>query len=121
MMMLDVLREFPGVRCVMHCFSQDAEYSDAVLAMPAGHILSFSGTVTYKGSDEIRRVAARAPLDRIVVETDCPYLAPAALRGNRNEPAFVVETAKVLAELRGVSVLEFEEVTSRTAERFFWI
>lgn len=116
-----VLREFPRVRCVMHCFAQDRAYADEVLAMRAGHIISFSGTVTYPRADEVRAVAAAAPVDRIVVETDAPYLAPQSCRGRRNEPAFVVETAKFVAELRGVPFDEFAAVTTRNAERFFGI
>lgn len=118
---LKILQEFPTVRCVMHCFSQDQEYAAEVLSMPAGHILSFSGTVTYKGSDEIRGVAASVAPDRFVVETDCPYLAPQTFRGKRNEPAFVVETAKFLANLRGESFERLAEITTGSAERFFGI
>jgi TatD DNase family protein len=118
---LNILRDFPTVRCVMHCFSQDQEYADEVLRMPAGHILSFSGTVTYKGSDEIRCVAACVPSDRFVIETDCPYLAPQAIRGKRNEPAYIVETASFLANLREESFEKLAEATTDNAERFFGI
>lgn len=118
---LMILREFPAVRCVMHCFVQDQEYADAVLAMPSGHILSFSGVVTYGASDALRKIASGLPADRFVVETDCPYLTPQTFRGKRNEPAFVVETAKVLAGVRGVGFSEIENLTSATAERFFGI
>lgn len=119
--MLRMLSEFPGVRCVMHCYSQDRAYAEEVLAMPVGHIISFSGTVSYPSADPVRQVAAMIPADRIVVETDCPYLTPQAFRGKRNEPAFVVETAKVVAELRGESLEKFSEISSTNAERFFEI
>ncbi|MCX6733975.1 MAG: TatD family hydrolase [Candidatus Peregrinibacteria bacterium] len=119
--MLRILAEFPKVRCVMHCFVQDQEYADAVLAMPVGHILSFGGVVTYPSSEALRKVASGVPVDRFVVETDSPYLTPQAFRGKRNEPAFVVATAKVLAEVRGVEVEEIERLTNGTAERFFGI
>lgn len=119
--MLRMLSDFPGVRCVMHCFSQDRAYAEEVLAMPAGHIISFSGTVSYPSAEEIRQVAVMVPADRIVVETDCPYLTPQVFRGKRNEPAFVVETAKVVAELRGESFEKFSELSSANAERFFGI
>lgn len=118
---ITVLREFPRVRCVMHCFAQDREYAEEVLAMPAGNIISFSGTVTYPRAEDVRAVAVAAPVDRIVVETDAPYLAPQTCRGRRNEPAFVVETAKFIADLRGMSFDEFATVTTRNAERFFGI
>lgn len=119
--MLRMLSEFPRVRCVMHCFSQDRAYAEEVLAMSAGHILSFSGTVTYLSADEVRQVAVMVPSDRVVVETDCPYLTPQVFRGKRNEPAFVVETAKVMAALRGESFEKFSEISSANAERFFGI
>ncbi len=119
--MLRMLSEFSRVRCVMHCFSQDRAYAEEVLAMPAGHILSFSGTVSYPSADEVRRVAALCPADRIVVETDCPYLTPQTFRGKRNEPAFMVETAKVVAGLRGESLEKFSEISSANAEGFFGI
>lgn len=117
--MLIVLSEFPRVRCVMHCFVQDQEYADSVLAMSIGHILSFSGVLTYPASDGLRKIASGLPADRFVVETDCPYLTPQIFRGRRNEPVYVIETARVLAQARGVGVGEIEEFTSATAERFF--
>jgi len=119
--MLKILAEFPKVRCVMHCFVQDQEYADAVLAMPVGHILSFGGVVTYPSSEALRKVASGVPADRFVVETDAPYLTAQVFRGKRNEPAFMVATAKVLAEVRGVPVGEIEKLTTRTADTFFGI
>ncbi len=119
--MLKILAEFPKVRCVMHCFVQDQEYADAVLAMPGGHILSFGGVVTYPSSEALRKIASYVPADRFVIETDSPYLTAQAFRGKRNEPAFVVATGKVLAEVRGVEVGEIEKLTGGTAERFFGI
>ena len=116
---LMILNEFPRVRCVMHCFVQDQEYADAVLAMPAGHILSFGGVVTYPASEALRKIASGAPADRFVVETDSPYLTAQAFRGKRNEPAFVVATAKVLAEVRSVEIGEIERLTGGTAVEFF--
>ena len=81
-----------------------------------GGFVSFSGVVTFKKSDVLRDIAREVPLDRILVETDAPYLAPLPYRGKRNEPAYVLETAKVLADVRGVSV---EEITRQTTENFF--
>ena len=78
--------------------------------------MSFSGILTFKNSQALRDLAAELPADRIMVETDAPYLAPGPYRGKRNEPAYVVETAKVLAEVRGVSL---EEIARQTTENFF--
>src|SRR5205807_4469017 len=78
--------------------------------------ISFTGILTFKNSQGLRAIAALLPADRILVETDAPYLAPAPNRGKRNEPAYVVETAKVLAEARGVT---FEEIARQTTENFF--
>jgi TatD DNase family protein len=78
--------------------------------------VSFSGILTFKKSDDLRAIAAELPADRILVETDAPYLAPGPWRGKRNEPAYVTETARVLAQTRGVSV---EEIARQTTENFF--
>ena len=85
-------------------------------AIELGHYVSFTGILTFKRSDALREIAAVLPADRILVETDAPYLAPGPHRGKRNEPAFVVETARVLAEARGVSA---EEIARQTTENFF--
>lgn len=119
--MLIVLREFPDVRCIMHCFVQDKEYAREILAMPAGHVLAFGGVVTYPKSVSLRDVVAEVPEDRFVLETDSPYLAPQAHRGQRNEPAYMTETAKVVAEARGVGVEEVMARASLTSERFLGI
>jgi TatD DNase family protein len=78
--------------------------------------VSFTGILTFKNSDALREIASALPADRVMVETDAPYLAPLPFRGKRNEPAFVTETAKVLAQTRGVSD---EEITRQTTENFF--
>jgi TatD DNase family protein len=102
---------------VMHSFASSMETGSACLAM--GLYLSFSGMITYKKSDELRKAAAAAPLDRIMVETDCPYLAPTPHRGQRNEPAFVVHTAKTLADIRGVTLEALATATTENAIRLF--
>jgi TatD DNase family protein len=102
---------------VLHCFSSGPELARRGLAL--GLYLSFSGIATFKSAAAVREVAATAPADRILVETDAPYLAPGKHRGKRNEPAFVVETAKVLAELRGVSVDTIAETTTDNVHRLF--
>jgi TatD DNase family protein len=85
-------------------------------AVAHGLYVSFTGILTFKNSQNVRDVAAEIPLDRIMVETDAPFLAPGKYRGKRNEPSFVTETAKALAELRGVS---FDEISRQTTENFF--
>ena len=102
---------FPAV---LHCFSSGPELARRAIAL--GLSISFTGIVTFKKSDELRAIAASLPADRILVETDAPYLAPGKLRGKRNEPAYVVETAKVLADARGVS---FDEIAGQTTDNFF--
>ena len=104
-------------RAVMHSFSGDLATAEACLAM--GLYLSFAGMLTYKTAADLRAIAAKVPLDRLLVETDCPYLAPVPHRGKRNEPAFVSHTAAVLAEAKGVSVAEIEEWTTRNARELF--
>src|SRR5262245_13536808 len=103
--------EFPAV---LHCFTGGAELARAGLEL--GLYVSFSGIVTFKKSEALREVARAVPLDRLLVETDAPYLAPGKYRGKRNEPAYVVETAAVLAKLKGITP---EELAQATTENFF--
>jgi TatD DNase family protein len=102
---------FPAV---LHCFTGGPDLARRAIAL--GLFISFTGILTYKNSDGLRAIAAELPPDRILVETDAPYLAPKSFRGKRNEPAFVVETAKVLAETRGVSL---DEIARQTTANFF--
>lgn len=99
---------------VLHCFSGSAKLAEAGLAM--GLYLSASGIITFKNSDALRDVFRKAPLDRLLVETDAPYLAPIPHRGKRNEPAFVAHTAAMLATLKGVDP---EALAKATTENFF--
>ena len=98
---------------VLHCFSSGASLAERGLAL--GGYVSFSGILTFKRSDDLRAIAASVPMDRLLVETDAPYLAPMPHRGQRNEPAYVVETAKVLATVKGVS---FDEIAATTTANF---
>ena len=108
----------PGHPTVMHCFSLTG-HLDACLER--GHFISFAGNVTYPKSDELRAAAERVPDDRLLVETDAPYLAAQPLRGKENEPAHVVHTARALAEVRGVSYEALEAIVeSNAAEVFGW-
>jgi TatD DNase family protein len=96
---------------ILHCFSAGRELAEAGIRL--GGYVSFSGILTFRKSDELRAIAADLPLDRVLVETDAPYLAPMPYRGKRNEPSYVVHTARVLAETMGVSS---EELSARTTE-----
>lgn len=91
-------------KAVLHCFSSGAELARRGVAL--GLYLSFSGILTFRNSDDIRAIAKHAPKDRILVETDAPYLAPVPHRGKRNEPAYTAHTAQVLADIRGVSLAD---------------
>lgn len=101
-------------RGVMHCFSGGMGLAKSSLDL--GFYISFSGIITFKKADELREVAKNVPMDRLLVETDCPYLAPVPHRGKRNEPAFVVHTAQMVAEVKGMSA---EAVAAQTTENFF--
>jgi TatD DNase family protein len=102
---------FPAI---LHCFSSGRDL--ALLGVKLGLTVSFSGILAFKNSEALRAIAAEVPLDRLLVETDAPYLAPPPHRGRRNEPAFVVETAKVLAAAKGIS---YEALAAATTENFF--
>jgi TatD DNase family protein len=102
---------FPAV---LHCFTGGLDLATRAIAL--GLSISFTGILTFKRSDQLRAIAAELPADRILVETDAPYLAPGKFRGKRNEPAYVVETAKVLADTRGVSL---ETIARETNDNFF--
>jgi TatD DNase family protein len=102
---------FPAV---LHCFTGGRDL--ALRAVALGHYVSFTGILTFKNSAALREIAAALPADRVLVETDAPYLAPLPYRGKRNEPSFVVETAKVLAQTRGVTA---DEIARQTTENFF--
>lgn len=105
---------FPAI---LHCFSSGRDL--ALRGIELGLHVSFSGILTFKRSDALRSIAAELPLDRLLVETDAPYLAPTPHRGHRNEPAYVVETAKVLADTRGISLSEFSTATTDNFYRLF--
>ena len=101
-------------RAVLHCYTGGREL--ALKAVAHGLYIGFTGILTFKKSQALRDLAAELPADRILVETDAPYLAPGKFRGKRNEPSYVVETAKVLAETRGVSL---DEISRQTTDNFF--
>ncbi|MGJ7461174.1 TatD family hydrolase [Halomonas sp. MA07-2] len=113
---LALIREHtdPAVGGVLHCFTEDLDMARE--AVRHGFYISFSGIVTFRNAEALREVARRVPLDRLLIETDSPYLAPVPYRGRPNEPAWVVEVAKCIAAERGISV---EEVAMQTTANFY--
>lgn len=117
---IDILQsEYAGAerRGIFHCFS--GSQSLAQRALELGFMISFSGIVTFKKAEELRAVARGVPLDRLLIETDCPFLSPIPYRGKRNEPAYVVEVARCLADLHGISLEEMGRLTSENFSSFF--
>ncbi|MEL0027152.1 MAG: TatD family hydrolase [Perlucidibaca sp.] len=116
----DVLAQMRGKgdeQAVMHCFTED--WDTARAALDLGYYISISGIVTFPKALELKEVARRIPLDRLLVETDAPWLAPVPYRGKSNEPAFVADTAAHIAELRGISVEHLAEATTANFHRLF--
>jgi TatD DNase family protein len=105
------------VRGVFHCFANDAATMRRVLAL--GSLVSFTGILTFKNGQNIRDTLAATPMDKFMLETDCPFLAPVPYRGKRCEPAYVKEIAEVAAQVKGCSLEELSAATCATAERFF--
>jgi TatD DNase family protein len=114
---LEILKEFAPVRGIMHCFS--GSWETAELCMNMGLYIAFGGAITFKNASRLRGVAARVPLERIVLETDCPYLSPEPHRGRRNEPAYLVYVLARLAEIKQVSKAEAAEITTANARAVF--
>lgn len=120
--LLRLLREHwqsSGLGGILHCFTGTVEHARA--GMDLGFMISFAGNVSYPKAVSIREAAAQVPLERMLIETDSPYLAPVPHRGKRNEPAFVVETALHIGELRGISAEEVGAATTENFYRFFGI
>lgn len=117
---MDILRQYgQGVRGVFHCYSGSLEMAQELLKM--GFYFGFTGTVVFPKSKKLKAIAAALPLDRILIETDCPYLTPPPYRGRRNEPAYVQYVAAELATLRDLSVAEIEQITLENGKRIFGI
>jgi len=106
-----------GLKGVLHCFSGDMELANAALEM--GLLVSFTGNITFPKADKIRQAAKEIPLDKIMLETDCPFLAPQANRGQRNEPAYVIQVAEIIAEIKSLSTEEVARVTTQNARGLF--
>jgi len=106
-----------GLSGIMHCFSGSQWLAEK--AVELGMLISFSGILTFKKADDLRAIALRVPLNHLLIETDCPYLTPVPYRGKRNEPAYVVEVARSLAELRVLSLDEIGNITATNFARLF--
>jgi TatD DNase family protein len=102
---------------VFHCFSGSRDL--ALRALDLGFAISFSGILTFRRADDLRAIAKEVPLDRFLIETDCPFLAPVPYRGKRNEPAYVVEVARCIAELRGLEIESVAELSRQNFETLF--
>lgn len=112
-----IVMEVEPLQCVLHCCTE--KWEDVEWMVERGHFLSFTGIATYPKSSDIRETIKQCPLDRMMIETDSPYLAPVPHRGKRNEPAYVVEVAKIIAEIKGISLEEVEAATTANAVAFF--
>jgi len=106
-----------GLGGVIHCFTGTHAFAEAAIEL--GFLISFSGVVTFKKAEDLRETARRLPMDKMLIETDAPFLAPAPYRGRRNEPAYVVETARAVADLRGITHDEIGRATSENFTRLF--
>lgn len=116
---LAVVREFPEVTGVFHCYSGSAEMARQLTA--AGWYIGFTGVLTFKNARKAVEAAASLPLDRILLETDCPYMAPEPYRGRRNDPGYLFRMAEKLAEIRGLSVDAVARITLENAKRLYRI
>lgn len=113
----EIIEAHPGLRGVIHCYTGDPEHAQRYLA--AGFVISFSGILTFPKGGNVRESAAVVPIEQTLVETDAPFLAPVPKRGKRNEPAFVVHTARALAELHGLSEADVRRITTRNTRSLF--
>ena len=114
-----VIREFPEVKGVFHCYSGSAEMARQLVNM--GWYIGFTGVLTFKNARKAVEVASSIPLDRIVLETDCPYMAPEPFRGKRNDPGKLYRMAERLAEIRGLSVEEIRNITTENGKKLYRI
>ena len=115
---IELLRTYPSPAAgVMHCFTESLEMAQAAIEL--GFYISFSGIITFKSAANLRLVAAQIPADRLLVETDSPWLAPVPHRGLKNEPQYVLEVAKCLAEVRGIELEELAKITTQNFQRLF--
>ncbi|MGR5261498.1 TatD family hydrolase [Vibrio astriarenae] len=116
---LAILREYGADKCggVIHCFTEELDFAQQAMAL--GFCISISGIVTFRQATELKEVVKAVPLERLLIETDSPYLAPVPHRGKENQPAYVVEVAAYIAQLKGVSLSEIGEITSNNFRNLF--
>ena len=114
-----IVKEFPKVKGVFHCYSGSAEMARQLVNM--GWYIGFTGVLTFKNARKAVETAASIPLERIVLETDCPFMAPEPFRGKRNDPGYLPKMAEKLAEIRGISVEEVVKITTENAKRLYRI
>ena len=114
-----VVREFPDVTGVFHCYSGSAEMARQLV--DKGWYIGFTGVLTFKNARKAIETAASLPIDRIVLETDCPYMAPEPFRGKRNHPGYLYRMAEKLAEIKGLSVEEIHAITTENGKRLYRI
>ena len=116
---MNIIRQFPTVKGVFHCYSGSAEMARQLVKL--GWYIGFTGVLTFKNARKAVETAQAIPLDRIVIETDCPFMAPEPFRGKRNDPSLVYRVAEKLAELRGISVEEAQRATFENGKRLYRI
>ena len=116
---MTVVKEFPEVTGVFHCYSGSAEMARQLVDL--GWYIGFTGVLTFKNARRAVETAASIPLERIVLETDCPYMAPEPFRGKRNDPGYIFRMAEKLAEIRGLSVEEIQSITTENGKRLYRI
>ena len=116
---MKIVEEFPDVTGVFHCYSGSAEMARQLVDL--GWYIGFTGVLTFKNARKAIETAASIPLDRIVLETDCPYMAPEPFRGKRNDPGYIYRMAEKLAEIRGISVEETQAITTENGKRLYRI
>lgn len=114
---MKVVKDFKGVTGVFHCYSGSAEMARQLVNM--GWYIGFTGVLTFKNARKAVETAQAIPLERIVLETDCPFMAPEPFRGKRNDPGYLYRMAEKLAELRGISVEQVHEITTENAKRLY--
>ena len=116
---MQVVREFPEVTGVFHCYSGSAEMARQLV--DKGWYIGFTGVLTFKNARKAIEVASSIPLERIVLETDCPYMSPEPFRGKRNDPGRLYRMAEKLAEIRGLTVEEIHQITTENGKRLYRI
>lgn len=117
---LDILRhELPSKGGLLHCYSEDHEYAKKALELNL--FISFAGNVTYRNAKNLHETAKNIPLDRMMIETESPFMIPSVHRGKRNKPSYIIETAKFIAELRGITVEELSEQLYENSSKFFQV